>query len=68
MILSTEQQAHNFALYSLAVGDPLLEGLNYESLVGALMSNIVQVFGRHTFSERQLENIAKEALKDGEGW
>ena len=68
MILSTEQQAHNFALYSLAVEDPLLEGLNYECLVGALMSNIVQVFGRHTFSERQLENIAKEAIRDGEGW
>lgn len=63
MILTPEQQAGNFALYSLTVQDRLLEGLNYECLVGALMANIVQVFGSYTFTEAQLEKIAKDAIR-----
>ena len=63
MILTTEQQAHNFALYALDSNDPLLNGLNHECLVGALMANITQVFGSYTFSEAQLETIAQTAIR-----
>ena len=63
MILTTEQQAHNFALYALDSNDPLLEGLNYEALLGGLMANIAQVFGSYTFSDAQLETIARNAIR-----
>jgi len=61
MILTTEQQAYNFALYAL-VADPLLQELDHESLVEAVKSNIWLVFGNHTFTDAQINTIAHYAI------
>ena len=61
MILTTEQQAHNFALYALQ-NDTTLEGLNHETLVAGLCANIAMVFGGHTFTEDQIRNISETAI------
>ena len=61
MILTTEQQAYNFALYAL-VADPLLQELDHESLLEALKSNIWLVFGNHTFTDVQVNTIASYAI------
>lgn len=61
MILTTEQQAYNFALYAL-VADPLLQELDHESLVEALKSNIWLVFGNHTFTSMQINTIVSYAI------
>lgn len=61
MILTTEQQAYNFALYALE-SDHTLEGLNYECLIGALKSIITLVFGICTFTAGQLDFITEKAV------
>ena len=61
MILTTEQQAHNFAMYALQ-NDTTLEGLNHETLVAGLRANISMVFGGHTFTDSQLCDIAETAI------
>lgn len=61
MILTTEQQAHNFAMYALQ-NDTTLEDLNHETLVAGLCANIAMVFGGHTFTADQIQNIAETAI------
>ena len=61
MVLTTEQQAHNFALYALQ-NDTTLEGLNHQTLVAGLMSNISLVFGGHAFTAPQIRDIAETAI------
>ena len=61
MILTTEQQAHNFALYALE-NDFTLENLDHESLLAGVMCNISLVMGSLTFSEERLEAIAESAI------
>jgi hypothetical protein len=62
MILTTEQQAHNFALYALE-NDFTLEGLNHECLLAGVMSTISLIMGSLTFSEERLEALAESAIK-----
>ena len=62
MILTTEQQAHNFALYALE-SDFTLEGLDHESLLAGVMANISLVMGSLTFTEEKLQHIAESAIK-----
>lgn len=62
MILTTKQQANNFAIYAMET-DPRLEGLNEEALVGELMHQIRMVFGGYTFTTEELEHIAEVAIK-----
>ena len=64
MILTTEQQANNFAIYALET-DPRLAytgGLNEEALIAELMHQIRMVFGGYTFTTEQLEHIAQVAV------
>ena len=61
MILTTEQQANNFAIYALET-DPRLVGLNNEALIAELMHEIRMVFGGYTFTTEQLEHIAQVAV------
>ena len=60
MILTTEQQAQNFALFAMEA-DQTLEGLDREALVGAVKATIMMVFGIHTFTAEQLDAIAEGA-------
>ena len=62
MILTTEQQAQNFAIYAME-SDRRLNGLNNEALVGELMHQIRMVFGGYTFTNDKLEHIAEVAIK-----
>ena len=62
MILTTEQQAQNFAIYAMET-DRTLNGLNNEALVGELMHQIRMVFGGYTFTSEELEHIAEVAIK-----
>ena len=61
MILTTEEQAYNLALYAL-VADPLLKELDHESLLEALKATIWMVFGSHTFTDLQINTIASYAI------
>jgi len=62
MILTTKQQANNFAIYALET-DSWFNNLNNEALVGELMQSIRLVFGRETFTSEELEHIAEAAIK-----
>ena len=62
MILTTKQQANNFAIYALETERWFLN-LNHEALVGELMQSIRLVFGRETFTSEELEHIAEAAIK-----
>ena len=64
MILTTEQQANNVAIYAMEV-DPIwaiLEDLNREALVGRLMTQVASIMGQHTFEEKTLERIVRVAI------
>ena len=64
MILTTEQQANNVAIYAMEV-DPIwaiLEDLNREALVGRLMTQVASIMGQHTFEEKTLESIVRVAI------
>jgi hypothetical protein len=62
MILTTKQQANNFAIYALET-ERWFSNLNNEALVGELMQSIRLVFGRETFASEELEHIAEAAIK-----
>jgi len=61
MILSTREQAINFAMYALE-NDPLFSGLNEHAMLGHLKHSIRLVFGGHTFEHGDLESIAQSAM------
>ena len=61
MILTTEQQANNVAIYAMEV-DPILENLNREALVAGLMVQVASIMGQHTFKEKRLESIVRLAI------
>ena len=61
MILTTEQQANNVAIYAMEV-DPILENLNREALVAGLMVQVASIMGQHTLEEKRLESIVRLAI------
>ena len=61
MILTTEQQANNVAIYAMEV-DPIMENLHREALVGCLMTQVASIMGQHTFEEKTLESIVRVAI------
>tara|TARA_R100001015_G_C4608276_1_gene163472 strand:+ start:872 stop:1072 length:201 start_codon:yes stop_codon:yes gene_type:complete len=65
MVLTTQQQAYNFALYALRA-DPHLQGLEHEDLVESLECNIWLVFGTQTFSDIQVRKITASAISQAE--
>ena len=61
MILTTEQQAQNFALWALQSSE-FFDDLNHEALVGGLQSEVCLVFGDHTFSDAALRELVERAI------
>ncbi len=61
MILTTEQQANNVAIYAMEV-DPILENLNREALVAGLMVQVASIMGQYTFEDKTLESIVRLAI------
>jgi len=62
MILTTKQQAQNFALWALSSSE-FFDDLNHEAMVGGLMSEVTNVFGKHTFSDDDLTDLVETAIK-----
>ena len=62
MILTTAQQAHNFVLYVLDY-NAYCEDLMEDALVGFLMTEVCSVFGKHTFSDDELNDIIMTAIR-----
>lgn len=61
MVLTTQQQAENFALWALQSSE-FFDDLDREALVAGLQSEVCWVFGNHTFSHAALREIVERAI------
>jgi hypothetical protein len=62
MILSTREQAVNFAMYALQTDTRLDCGQSHREILDDLVGSIRTVFGDYTFEHGDLESIAQSAI------
>ena len=61
MILTTQQQAQNFALWAL-LNSEVFDDLDQAARVAGLQREVCLVFGNHTFTDQALRELAEAAI------
>jgi len=61
MILTTQQQAQNFALWALQSSE-FFEDCDHATTVSGLRREVCLVFGDHTFTDAALRELVERAI------